>query len=170
VTKPNFTWTLWLLLFFIVPIRLSSQVSVTTWHNDNWRTGQNTDETILTATNVSEDTFGLLCKISFSTSPQQEQAYAQPLVVGYSNGSMTVYVATMQDYVYAFNVPKASSWTSSSCGTIQNNFIKSAQLVGSGEYPADACLVGNGTTDPTCVDRLICPSVGVLSLQISHRC
>jgi hypothetical protein len=40
------------------------QVSMTTQHNDNWRTGQNTHETILTTGNVNKSRFGLLCKIS----------------------------------------------------------------------------------------------------------
>jgi hypothetical protein len=75
-------WTLYLLLIVLAPRQLISQVSVTTWHNDNWRTGQNTSETTLTTGNVNESTFGLLCKIPFSSAPQQEQAYAQPLGAG----------------------------------------------------------------------------------------
>jgi hypothetical protein len=93
-------------------------VSVTTWHNDNWRTGQNTNEINLTTGangKVNKSTFGLLCKLSFPSTPQQEQAYAQPLVVANSDGSMTAYVATMQDYVYAFSIPTAANWTNSSC-------------------------------------------------------
>jgi hypothetical protein len=38
-----------------------SQVNVTTWHNDNWRTGQNTNEIHLTAS-INKNNFGLLCK------------------------------------------------------------------------------------------------------------
>jgi hypothetical protein len=148
-------------------------VSVTTWHNDNWRTGQNTNETTLTTGangKVNKPTFGLVCKISLSSTPQQEQAYAQPLVVANGDGSMTIYVATMQDYVYAFSVPKAAKWTSSSCLAVQNTVKKSLQLVNSGEYPADACLIGNGTVYDTCNDlqqpRAICPSAGALGTPV----
>jgi hypothetical protein len=113
--------SVWMFLYLstvaIVPTQLRGQVNVTTWHNDNWRTGQNTSETILTSNVVTEDTFGLLCKISLRTSPQQEVAFAQPLVVANASG-MTVYVATMQDNVYVFNVP--SSWTSQTCTQLQN--------------------------------------------------
>ena len=35
-----------------------AQVNVTTWHNDSARTGVNTQETILTATNVNVSQFG----------------------------------------------------------------------------------------------------------------
>jgi hypothetical protein len=59
------------------------QVSVTTWHNDNWRTGQNTSETHLTTSSFNNG-FGLLCKIPLPSTPQQEQIYGQPLVVANS--------------------------------------------------------------------------------------
>ena len=90
-------------------------VNVITWHNDNYRTGQNTNEMILTTGangNVTKSTFGLLCKEASITG----QVYAQPLVVGHANGSMTVYVATMQDYVYAFAIP--AQWKGN-CQSIQ---------------------------------------------------
>src|SRR5271154_4321386 len=34
--------------------------SVTTWHNDNYRTGQQLDETVLTPSTVTQSAFGLL--------------------------------------------------------------------------------------------------------------
>ena len=75
----------------------NGQVNVTTWHNDIGRTGQNTQETILTPGDVDQhqygtvttETFGLLCRFTSVTG----QVYAQPLVVSNSDGSMTVYVA-----------------------------------------------------------------------------
>ena len=78
-------------------VRSFAQVSVTTWHNDIGRTGQNTQETILTPGDVDQhqygtvttETFGLLCRFTSVTG----QVYAQPLVVSNSDGSMTVYVA-----------------------------------------------------------------------------
>jgi len=38
----------------------AAPVSVLTYHYDNSRTGQNTNETVITAANLSSSTFGLL--------------------------------------------------------------------------------------------------------------
>lgn len=78
------------------------QVNVTTYHNDNGRTGQNINETILTTSNVNATDFGKL----FSQ-PIDSDAYAQPLYVSgvTIKGAVhnVVYVATMNDSVYAFD-------------------------------------------------------------------
>ncbi len=57
----------------VVSLYSSAQVSVTTWHNDNYRTGQNTNETILTPSNVSGKSFGLICSIT--PLPQTSDGY-----------------------------------------------------------------------------------------------
>jgi hypothetical protein len=79
-----------------------AQVNVTTYHNDNSRTGQNTKETILTLKNVNKTDFGKLFSQAIDS-----YAYAQPLYVSdvTINGAVhnVVYVATMNDSVYAFD-------------------------------------------------------------------
>jgi len=80
------------------------QVNVTTYHNDNGRTGQNTQETALTTKNVNYKTFGKL----FSSSVTLDSwAAAQPLyVANVQIGLATynvVYVATLNNSIYAFN-------------------------------------------------------------------
>ena len=49
-------------------------MSVTTYHNDNARTGANAQETVLTTANVNREQFGKLF-----TTPVDGYVYAQPL-------------------------------------------------------------------------------------------
>jgi len=76
---------------------------VTTYHNDNARTGQNLSETILTTANVAWSTFGKLYTI-----PVDGRVDAQPLyvpavtfpAVGTHNA---LYAASEHGSVYAFD-------------------------------------------------------------------
>ena len=55
---------------------LSGQVAVSTYHNDNYRSGVNSQETILTPSNVNEVTFGKRLVL-----PVNGYIYGQPLYV-----------------------------------------------------------------------------------------
>ena len=83
-------------------IGASGQVNVTTWHNDNARTGQNTYETVLTREMVgNRNSFGKLCSATLDG-----MVHAQPLVVQVAIGGRphtAVFVATQNDTVYAFD-------------------------------------------------------------------
>jgi len=76
--------------------------SVTTWHNDNSRTGQNLNETILTSTNVNSSTFGLLFVLSTDGAVDAQPLYLPGLTIASQNHNV-LFVATENDSVYAFD-------------------------------------------------------------------
>src|SRR5713101_7408011 len=55
---------------------LKAQVSVSTWHNDNARTGLNANEKLLTPNNVNTNYF-----VKLFAQPVDGPVYAQPLYV-----------------------------------------------------------------------------------------
>ena len=75
--------------------------NVTTWHNDNNRTGWQQTETVLNQTSVSQNTFGKIFQLNV-----QGGVFAQPLALGITGCSPAcnmVFVATEQDMLYGFN-------------------------------------------------------------------
>lgn len=101
-------------------ITAAAQTAVTTYHNNNYRTGWNSSETTLTPANVNASSFGLLATVAVN-----DQVDAQPLVVpGVSITSGThqglhdvVYVATGNDTVYAIDADAGTILLSRSLGT-----------------------------------------------------
>src|ERR1035438_7118309 len=97
------------LLLLASPISVLA-VNILTQHNDNFRTGANLNESVLTVSNVSTSQFGKL----FSR-VVDGQIYAQPLYVSGLTISNklhnVVYVATEHNSVYAFDAddPPASN-------------------------------------------------------------
>jgi outer membrane protein assembly factor BamB len=93
-------------LFILLGAAPAGSVNVLTQHNDAARTGANLEETELTPANVKSNFAKLFAR------HVQGQIYAQPLVVsgiempdGHAHN--VVYVATMQNNVYAFDADDA---------------------------------------------------------------
>jgi hypothetical protein len=86
----------------------TAQTSVLTWHNDNWRTGQNNQETTLTTTLVgNKNQFGKVCTATLNGA-LGGKIQAQPLVVANVKiGTITyasiAYVVTNTDAVWAID-------------------------------------------------------------------
>jgi len=77
-------------------------VAVLTYHNDNARTGQNLNETILTASSVNSSNFGKIGTLPVIGLVDAEPLYVPNLII---NGAPhnVVFVATEHDLVYAFD-------------------------------------------------------------------
>ncbi len=123
-----------------------SQINVTTFHYDNARTGQNTQEKVLTPANVNASQFGKL----FTTSVDG-YVYAQPLylanVQNIAGGTHNVlYIATEHDSVFAIDADTgAILW--------QRSFIDPS-----------AGVTTVSSADVNCLD--IVPEIGITSTPV----
>jgi outer membrane protein assembly factor BamB len=103
---------------------IDATTDVATYHNDNLRSGANTNELVLTTGNVKQASFGLLRSV-----PVDGKVDAQPLVLGgYSIGGAThdvVFVATEHDSVYALDADSGAT-------------LWHVSVLPSGETPSDS--------------------------------
>lgn len=81
---------------------IQATVNVTTYHNDSAGTGQNTDETILTPSNVNSEQFGKLFTVAVDGYVQAQPLYLSGVSIGGGTHNV-VYIATQHDSVYAID-------------------------------------------------------------------
>src|ERR1700676_3047899 len=81
----------------------AGQVSVTTQHNDNARTGQNISEPFLTPTNVTSKYFGKLFTQQVDGLVVAQPLYMPGVVIPGAGTHNVVYVVTQHDSVFAFD-------------------------------------------------------------------
>src|SRR5579863_368086 len=94
-----------------------AQVNVTTYHNDNGRTGQNTQETALTLKNVNSRTFGKVfsSSVTFDSWAAAQPLYVSNVMIGGASHNV-VYVATLNNTIYAFDADSGAELWSKNYG------------------------------------------------------
>jgi len=127
---------------------LHAQVNVTTYHNDIARTGQNTQETILTPANVNSSQFG-----KFFSVPVDGAVYAQPLylsAVSIAGGTHNVlYVVTEHDSVYAIDADFGTVYRQVTLIPAGGNTVSSASNLNCGDLVPEVGITGTPVIDPT---------------------
>jgi hypothetical protein len=114
----------------------TGHVCVTTWQQDtgtdigsgySYRTGQNLSESVITAGNITTDTFGKLCSANLDG-----QVYAQPLVVtdvnwkGLGTNYDIAYVVTENGTVYAIDSSNCNVLNAGGTSLLLGNFTGQA--------------------------------------------
>jgi hypothetical protein len=129
-----------------------AQVAVTTYHNDSYRTGANTQETTLTVSNVTTQSFG-----KRATFAVQGYVYAQPLYMpGLTIGGTShnvLFVATEHDQLYAFDVNSGQQlWRTNFLATSGFRYVispVSSGDVGCGDLVPEIGITGTPVIDST---------------------
>lgn len=106
------------------PVVIPAQVNVLTAHNDNGRTGANTNETILTPVTVNSNGFGKIFSLRVDGSIFTQPLYVSNLPIPGKGTHNVVFVGTMHDSVYAFDADSVSA--SNSVPLWRTSFINPA--------------------------------------------
>jgi len=139
---------LWSLLFFaalLFAAASSLATDVTTYHNDNLRSGQNLSETILTTSNVNAASFGKIGFLAVDGIIDAEPLYLSGVSVPGTGTHNILYVVTENDSVYAFDAD---------AGTV----LWHVSLLEAGESPSDDHGCGQ-----------ISPQIGITSTPVIDR-
>ena len=88
----------------------SNYVGMLTYHNDNARTGWNSQEVLLTPANVNVTKFGRLFTIPVDGKVDAQPLYAPSVSIPGSGVHNVLYVATEHDSVYAFDADTGAQY------------------------------------------------------------
>jgi Malectin domain len=139
----------------------ATTLDVTTYHNDNGRTGQNLNETTLTLANVNQNTFGLNKIVKLDGRVDAQPLFLSSVSLAGQGTHNVVYAVTEHDSVYALDaVTSAVLWQVS---TLSN-----------GETPSDPRGCGQvspeiGITSTPVIDRTRGPNGAIYVVAMSKN-
>jgi hypothetical protein len=139
----------------------SSAADVTTYHNDNARTGQNLAETLLNPGNVNSTAFGKVGFFSVDGKVDAQPLYLANVNIAGQGAHDVLYVVTEHDSVYAFDAAN---------GTV----LWHVSLLGFGETTSDARSCSQvtpeiGITATPVIDRTRGPNGAIYVIAMSKN-
>jgi hypothetical protein len=128
-----------------------SALDVATYHYDNLRTGQNTQETILTHANVTQTKFGKVGTFPVDGKVDAQPLYLSNLAIPGKGNKNVLYVVTEHDTIFAFDADSVNNG-----GTAVK--LWSHSVLQPGETPSDERSCGQVT-----------PEIGITSTPVIDR-
>lgn len=138
-------WFFCVLFFAAATTAAGFATDVATYHNDNARTGQNLQETILTTGNVNSASFGKLFTMPVDAIIDAEPLYLSQVSISGKGTRNVVYAVTENDSVYAFDADTGTQ-------------LWQVSLLAAGETASD---------DHSCTQ--ISPQIGITSTPVVDR-
>jgi hypothetical protein len=129
---------------------VTSNIDVVTYHYDNFRSGQNLNETTLTPANVNQTKFGLLGSFAVDGKVDAQPLYLSNVPIPGKGNKNVLYVVTEHDSVFAFDADSAAGSTGTPLWKIS--------VLQAGETPSD---------DRNCGQ--VSPEIGITSTPVIDR-
>jgi hypothetical protein len=134
-------------------VYIANSPGVFTHHNDNFRTGQNLGETVLTRNNVHPAIFGRLFSYSLDGTAFGSPLYVANVNVPGQGFHNIVYVATEHDTVYAFDADGRSAGPLWQVSFINPDggvtTVPAADTGETGDIPGEIGITGTPVIDPS---------------------
>ena len=135
-----------LLLCTVCIASVRAQVDVTTYHNDNSRTGANTRETTLTPANVNSTQFGRLFTVALDGTPYAQPLYLSNLEIANATHNV-VFAETQHDSVYAIDANTGALYWQRSLIPAGGSTVSSGGDLNCGDIATEVGITGTPVID-----------------------